>query len=138
MQQRGLDLKVLADKFHGPIPEKLVRKVAEHAYATMMAKAPVRTGRLLGSIRKQVSGSEATVGPTVAYAVYVEYGTRPHDIRPVFASVLAFEVAGRMVFTPIVHHPGTRPQPFVQETSEDVQRRLSEFWEKVFREEVGS
>jgi HK97 gp10 family phage protein len=137
VQQRGIDLRILADKFQGPIPEKLVRRLADYAYAGMKAKAPVKTGRLLGSIEKRVSGSQAKVGPTVPYAIYVEYGTRPHDIRPVFASVLAFEVAGRMVFTPIVHHPGTRPQPFVAEAAGEARRRIPEFWEKSVKEVVG-
>jgi HK97 gp10 family phage protein len=100
----------------------------------MMSKAPVKSGRLLGSIQKQAEGLSGSVGPTVPYAVYVEYGTSPHEIRPVFSSVLAFEVAGKMVFTTVVHHPGTRAQPFIRETVEDVKEKIPELWQKVFEE----
>ena len=46
------------------------------------------------------------LGLAASYAAAVEYGTAPHEIRPVNGAVLAFEVAGKMIFTPLVHHPG--------------------------------
>ena len=136
VQQRGLDIKILADKISSEILPRLVKKAADYAYALMSAKAPVRTGRLLGSIREQIRGLEATVGPTVLYAMYVEYGTRPHEIRPVFASVLRFEVEGKVVFTQVVHHPGTRAQPFVRETAEMTREKIPELWDEIAEEEI--
>lgn len=136
VQQRGLDIKILADKISSEILPELVKKAADYAYALMSAKAPVRSGRLLGSIREQIRGLEATVGPTVPYAVYVEYGTSPHEIRPVFASVLRFEVGGRIVFTPVVHHPGTRPQPFIRETAEATREKIPELWDEIAEGEI--
>ena len=136
VQQRGLDIKILADKISSEILPRLVKKTADYAYALMSAKAPVRTGRLLGSIREQIRGLEATVGPTVPYAMYVEYGTRPHEIRPVFASVLRFEVEGKVVFTQVVHHPGTRAQPFVRETAEMTREKFPELWDEIAEEEI--
>ena len=136
VQQRGLDIKVVADKISSEILPGLVKKAADYAYALMSAKAPVKTGRLLGSIREQIRGLEASIGPTVPYAVYVEYGTSPHEIRPVFASVLRFEVEGKIVFTPIVHHPGTRPQPFVRETAEATRDQIPVFWKELAEEEI--
>ncbi|MER7841670.1 hypothetical protein ABTY98_38745 [Streptomyces sp. NPDC096040] len=41
-------------------------------------------------------------------------GTRPHLIRPRRAKFLRFEVGGDVVFTKLVRHPGTRPNPFMQ------------------------
>lgn len=128
MVQRGLDLHVFTGEIKNDVVPGLVKTAADYAEAFMSAKAPVRSGRLLGSIRKIVSENEAIIGPTVPYAVYVEYGTAPHEIRPVMASVLKFEVEGKMVFTPIVHHPGTKPKPFVRETAEAVRDRIPEFW----------
>ena len=136
VSQRGLDLSLVADKVEEKLLPGLVKKAADYAYALMSAKAPVRSGRLLGSIREQVRGLEATIGPTVPYAIYVEYGTRPHEIRPVYASVLRFEVEGKIVFTPIVHHPGTRPQAFVRETADVTKEKIPELWKEVFEEEI--
>ena len=136
VSQRGLDLSLFADKVEEKLLPGLVKGAAEYAYALMSAKAPVRSGRLLGSIRKDVRGLEATIGPTVPYAIYVEYGTAPHEIRPVFASVLRFEVEGKIVFTPIVHHPGTRAQPFVHETADVTKEKIPELWKEVFEEEI--
>ncbi len=134
VQQRGLDIKIFADRLQNETLPGLVEAAIDYAYADMMSRAPVRTGRLLGSIQKQSAGLSGSVGPTVPYAVYVEYGTMPHEIRPVFASVLAFEVGGKMVFTPIVHHPGTRPNPFIEATAEDVKAKIPELWQELFQE----
>ena len=35
-------------------------------------------------------------------------GTRPHKIVPRFASVLRFEIGGKVIFTKLVRHPGTK------------------------------
>jgi HK97 gp10 family phage protein len=40
--------------------------------------APRDTGRLQGSIHSRISGLTAEVGPTVAYGLFVEKGTRAH------------------------------------------------------------
>jgi HK97 gp10 family phage protein len=136
IQQRGLDIKLLADQVGDKLLPVLVKNAAEYAYALMSAKAPVRNGRLLGSIRKDVRGLEATIGPTVPYAIYVEYGTLPHEIRPVYASVLRFEVEGKIVFTRLVHHPGTRAQPFIRETAEATREKIPELWNEIARDEI--
>ena len=122
---------VLAEKLEGDIPAQVVKTATDYAEAIMASKVPVRTGQLLGSIQKRDHGSEAVIGPTEPYAVYVEYGTAPHVILPVFSKVLAFEVGGKMVFTPIVHHPGTRPRPFVHETAEDLKARIPGIWKDI-------
>ena len=134
VQQRGLNLVIFAEKVQSESLPGLVAGAVDYGYADMMSKAPVKSGRLLGSIQKQAEGLSGSVGPTVPYAVYVEYGTLPHEIRPMFASVLRFDVGGKIVFTTLVHHPGTRPQPFVRETVEDLKEKIAELWQKVFEE----
>lgn len=133
VQQRGLDVSIFAEKMQTEVFPRLVAGTVDYAYADMMSRAPVRSGRLLGSIQKQVSGLSGSVGPTVPYAVYVAFGTSPHEIRPVNATVLAFEVGGRIVFTPIVHHPGTKPNPFIQATVDDVKAKIPELWQDLFQ-----
>ena len=94
--------------------------------------SPVKTGNLRRTIRPgYLSGSEAWVNANAAYAAYVEKGTRAHDIRPRNAKALRFPTRGTPVtlagrvrsshanrpgsyaFAKRVHHPGTKPQPFL-------------------------
>ena len=68
------------------------------------------------------------------YAAYVVKGTAPHEIRPVNASILAFEVGGKLVFTPIVRHPGTKPNPFLEKAAEDARSKVAEVFAGVWQE----
>ena len=115
--------------------KSLVERAADYGEEEMKRRAPVRKGRLRGSIRKRVDlvNLEAEVGPGVPYAVFVEFGTRPHIIRPVRAQALRFEVGGEIVFAKLVRHPGTRPQPFMRETAEAVERRIPGLWREAWR-----
>lgn len=100
----------------------------------MRLLAPRRTGRLAASISKTVSGFEATIGPKAPHAIYVEYGVRPHEIRPVQAHALRFEIEGEVIFAMRVSHPGTRPQPFIRETAQMIPSQIPETWERVWEE----
>jgi len=73
---------------------------------------PRRTGRLVRSITHQVSESKAVIGTNVEYGPVVELGSRPHLIEPVNAKALWWPEAPHPV--KIVHHPGTRPQPYLR------------------------
>lgn len=97
--------------------------------------APVRTGRLRGSIRADpprifsLRGS-VTVGSDVEYAGFVNDGTPPHDIRPIGnrasrrnpnrPGMLRFVVGGRVVYAREVRHPGTKAQPFLDRALREV------------------
>jgi HK97 gp10 family phage protein len=91
---------------------------ANYIKAEMEAKVPVRTGKLRNSISIQVETDRVIIGPNLQmapYAGYVEFGTKPHEIRPKNpGGVLAFKMGGRMVFARKVNHPGTRAQPYVK------------------------
>jgi hypothetical protein len=93
---------------------------------TMRLKVPVRGGFLRDSIVIRKSGESVEVGPTVSYAPYVEFGTRPYIIEPVHASVLAFEIGGETVFAKRVLHPGFPGRFFVKSTSEECLPKLQE------------
>lgn len=83
-----------------------------------------RTGRLTSSITDApVTGTFATglhvdvvAGGTrgVTYASHVEFGTRPHIIRPKNRSMLRFVQGGAERFARQVRHPGTRPYRFLR------------------------
>jgi len=131
VKREGLNIEALCRMFSRVI-ERFIAQLAERTEEVMHEKAPERTGRLKKSIRKNVKPYKAVIGPAVPYAVYVEYGTRPHEILPVHARALRFEVAGRVVFAARVHHPGTRPQPFVRETAEQIREDAPEIFHDVF------
>lgn len=87
--------------------------------------APVDTGRLRASIRSRTSRSftlrpRLEVFTDVQYAVYVHDGTRAHIIRPRNARVLRFTVGGQVVYARVVHHPGTRPRPFLDRALREI------------------
>lgn len=89
--------------------------------------APVDTGRLRASGRTEFHRT-LTLRPTVAivfdvsYAPMVNDGTRPHIIRPRRTQALRFTIGGRVVYAKVVHHPGTRPNPFLDKALEQVAR----------------
>ena len=76
----------------------------------------VQTGRLRSSITFDVLVKEgqlvARVGTNVEYALFVEEGTSPHDIRPRRRRALSWPTADHPVR--LVHHPGNRPYPFLR------------------------
>lgn len=80
----------------------------------------VRTGNLRSSQFSRIESAGMIVRGTLenraSYARYVHDGTRPHEISARNATVLRFPGHdGQPVFRAVVHHPGTRPRPFLLE-----------------------
>ncbi|MGA5820811.1 HK97 gp10 family phage protein [Kitasatospora sp. NPDC094028] len=78
---------------------------------------PEDTGSLAASIEHHMEGPDLIVSATGGaegrtYAAYVELGTGPHIIRPTGKQAMFWEGAAHPVRE--VHHPGTRPQPFLR------------------------
>ena len=131
---RGLDLDEVASKFSKELKQKLIEKLADIAYAAAFYGAPWKTGKLAGSIVKDVGDGEATIQALASHAIYVVKGTAPHEIRPMNASVLAFETGGGMVFTRLVRHPGTRPNPFMQRAADEARSKVEETFAELWLE----
>ena len=79
---------------------------------------PERTGALKDSIEHHLEGDDLIVSATGGadgrtYAAYVELGTTPHIIRAHGPYSLHNRETGQY-FGPVVHHPGTKPQPFLR------------------------
>ena len=87
---------------------------------------PRKTGNLGRSIGLGSITSTSVITQAGAnYAVFVELGTRPHDIVPKRAKALRWAAGGTarlsgaprsggpVQFAKRVHHPGTRAQPFM-------------------------
>lgn len=97
-----------------------------------------------------------TVYPTGENAqiyLYVDQGTKPHEIKPVRAKLLRFTTGyqpktlakpartvggggtatGDQVFAKIVHHPGTEAREFSQTIAEDIKPSYSNFINNAFK-----
>jgi hypothetical protein len=92
------------------------------------SRVPRKTGHLQRSIRPgRVADDFAIVEARTPYAAAVEFGSKPHVIRPKNARALAWPASGagrrlsgrrrtnsgRLIFASSVNHPGTRAQPYL-------------------------
>jgi hypothetical protein len=92
---------------------------------------PREGGELRDSISFRLDGHRLIVEASAPYAAYVELGTRPHIIRPhprvrggwtgpytgrpgVGQHSLHWSEGGMDFFAWLVHHPGTRAEPFLR------------------------
>jgi HK97 gp10 family phage protein len=137
--RRGLDLNLFAKNFQGEVAQRIVEETADFAFEQMYSNAPWRSGFLSQSIKKEVGEGKVSVKPLASYAIFVEKGTAPHIIRPVNASCLAFQggMLGGMVFTKLVHHPGTKPNPFIQRTVMETRDEAGNIAKRVLDEALG-
>ena len=83
------------------------------------------TGRLKNSIAAFATNNTAEVGTNVEYAPFLQFGTRPYDIRPINKKALFWPGAGHPVKG--VHNPGLPPRPFmmVQDNDWEIIRQLA-------------
>jgi len=76
-----------------------------------------KTGALMNSINYRLTrdsrGLVVVVGSDNRVALMHHQGTRPHIITPKRAQTLRFYSHGRIVYTQLVHHPGTKPNRYL-------------------------
>ncbi len=98
--------------------------IAIDLVTALQQRCPVDKGILKNSIKHRITGAGIEIYMK-KYAVYVEFGTPPHIIRPKNAKALHWTQSGvgprggkvkTDVFAKVVHHPGTRPNPFIRTT----------------------
>ena len=91
-----------------------MRDLALDAIGEQKRRAPVKTGNLRRSIHLgRVTARSAETIAGADYAAYVEFGTRPHEIRPRTKRVLRWKDKGGYRYATRVQHPGTRKQPYM-------------------------
>ena len=105
----------------------LLRTIALSAVREQKLLALRKTGNLGRSIHiGAVTPTRAETIASADYAIHVERGTRPHEIRPRNRKALRWAAStadarlsgtprtgGRVRFAKRVQHPGTRAQPFM-------------------------
>lgn len=104
-------------KQHTGLIGQYVHKITNRLVALAKAQVGVKTAKLQKSIKGNVStgagGISSMVGSDNPIALMHHEGTRPHIITPRRAHTLRFASRGRIVYTKIVHHPGTKPNRFL-------------------------
>lgn len=121
----------------GPVARDLAGK-AERVAQGMKRRAPVSPdgshGRRSGYMRSKVGwelhrdviGLYADIGCSARtpdgklYPLYVEFGTKAHTIRPKNGEWLRWADRTGVHFAKVVHHPGTRAQPFIRPALDDL------------------
>lgn len=77
----------------------------------------VRTGRLRNSLHmrhmRDPRAQYIWVGSTLDYALAHHEGTRPRTITPKSGKMLRFASRGRIVYTHVVNHPGTKANKYL-------------------------
>lgn len=98
--------------------QQVLVSAANQILAEMEARVPVKSGKLRGSLRVMVDTDRVVIGPDTnqaPYAIYVEMGTRPHVIKPKRKDgFLRFQIGDKTIYARIVHHPGTKAQPYIR------------------------
>jgi hypothetical protein len=92
-----------------------------------------RTGATVAGIHGYVTAATdaevvGVLESTAETSVFLNDGTRPHEILPKNAKALRFETDGQVVFAARAQHPGTEPDPFFDHGVERT--------EEVFVEEI--
>jgi len=90
-------------------------------------RTPVVTGRLRSSYQTEFRPLYGSLSPMVNYAIYVHEGTKPHIISVKRAKVLT---DGKIFFGKVVHHPGTKAQPFLREGIEASMDSIRNYFEQ--------
>jgi len=120
--------------------ERRLKAISGPATTEAMAKrlglSTVREAKLLvhrktGNLGRSIHVVSATpssvkVVASAHYAADLEFGTRPHEIKPRVRKALRWAAAGQrrlsgaprsgatgFFFATVVHHPGTKPYPFL-------------------------
>jgi len=88
--------------------------IANDLTNAIVERCPVDTSMLKQSIQIKPTSSGGFTITAKKYALYVEYGTLPHIIKPKNGKALAFKIGKNDVVVKEVHHPGTRPNPFIR------------------------
>jgi hypothetical protein len=96
---------------------RYLTKLGQRVALLAKAQVGVDTGALKRSINFRLvqggGGLVAVIGSDNRIALMHHQGTRPHIITPRRAQTLRFYSRGRIVYSKLVHHPGTKPNRYL-------------------------
>ncbi len=101
----------------GEIGVNFEKKIGRPIYMAARRDVGVDTGRLRNSIymihSRGAGFQEIRIGAADSIALLHHNGSRPHEIDARGLHVMRFSSRGRQVYSRVVHHPGTRANPFL-------------------------
>lgn len=102
----------------GAMPAKALAVVAEEVETFVEGEAGKhnKRGALVQSVYLRRAGESFDVGhdgQRAPHALWVHWGTKPHDIKPKRKGALRWAAGGVFHFARIVHHPGYRGDPWM-------------------------
>ena len=103
------------------VPEfkrKALQAGAQAAFDTAQREADrhTKTGALARSVTMRPQGNGYVIGhdsQMAPHAVFVHWGTRPHEIRPKNKQALRWPAGGGFAFAKVVQHPGFEGDPWM-------------------------
>ena len=118
------------------VQQRFLRLIGESAVILLKQVTPVDSGELADSWRVLGQGKDyVEVGTSLIGLVEdLTQGTKPHLIRPVRGNVLRFEMGGQEIFATEVRHPGTRPNPFLDDVARSIHNAVIEILEQSLAE----
>lgn len=106
------------------VAEPMGRDWADEAVRQARPRIPVRTGATRKSFRRGVVSKRRASVIAARTAVFLDRGTKPHDIAAHRGGRLVFQGrGGRTIFARKVHHRGSRAHPFAVKAAREAMRR---------------
>lgn len=96
-----------------------------------------KTGALFQSVYNRAipGGREVGHDPKRApHALFVNFGTKPHIIRPKNKKALRWVVGNRFVFAKEVHHPGYRGDAYILDAAADAMAQFKQIVDKATKD----
>jgi len=119
--------------------KQTIELMSQRAYdvAQVGAGRHNKTGALFQSLynRSIPNGREIGHDPDRApHAIFVQLGTRPHEIRPSKKKALRWPAGGAFVFAGKVNHPGYRGDGYLIEAATQAVREFAAVVDQAFKE----
>jgi len=115
-----------------------VRNATSFLEVQIVQNTPIGKSRVKGGLRNswhdKISGFSGLIYSDKHYAIYVHEGTAAHIIRPKNGQALMWPGAAHPYR--VVHHPGTKANPFVTRTLEKHRKDIEEYFVKAMNQMI--
>lgn len=127
-------LQEIPQRLESAVLQQMSQIVYDHAERAI--DKHTKTGALRQSLYNRAipGGREIGNDPDRApHAVFVHWGTRPHDIRPKEKKALRWAGPGGFIFSKFVRHPGYKGDAYLVAAAREAVRRMPEIVAQAMR-----